>query len=56
VRIALGKAAVCGDLVHLLVIAHLENDGIEVQPVRAGLLADLLLGREQLFRKRGEMV
>ena len=53
VRVSLREPAIRGDLVHLLVIAHLENDGEEIQAVSAGTLADLLLGGQQLFRERG---
>ena len=51
VRIPLGKSAVGSDLVHLLVIAHLENDGEEIETVGFGLLTNLLLGSEELGRK-----
>src|SRR5258708_12287526 len=50
----LGEAAVGGDLVHLLVIAHLKNDRKEIQAIRARGFTDLLLGRQKLFGKRGE--
>jgi len=49
VRIAAAEAAVSGDLVHLLVVAHFEDGGEEIQAIGAGLLADLLFGREELW-------
>jgi len=55
-RIALRKTAVRGDLIHLLVIAHLEDDGEEIQPIGARLLANLLLGSEEFGGERGEGV
>src|SRR5580692_10135183 len=54
--IALGESAVGGDLVHLLVIAHLEDDGEEVQAVGASLLTDLLFGSQQVGGEGGEGV
>ncbi len=56
VGIARGEPAIRGDLVHLLVIAHLENDREEVQAVATGALADLLLGGQQFRGEGGEGV
>ena len=52
-RISLGESAVCSDFVHLLVIAHLEDDGEKIEPIGTRLLADLLLGGKQLSGERG---
>src|ERR1051325_6467170 len=54
VRIALRKTAIRRDLVHLLVVAHLEDDRKKIEPIRARLLADLFLGRKQLFGEWSE--
>src|SRR5205085_9921831 len=56
VRIALRKSAVGRDLVHLLVVAHLEDGGEEIKAIRAGLLADLVLGGEEFGGKWVECV
>jgi hypothetical protein len=56
VRIPLRESAIGGDLVHLLVIAHLKDDREEIQTIRARPLADLLLGREQLIGEGGKGV
>ena len=52
VRVAVGKPAVRGDLVHLIVGQDLEDDGEEIEPVTLGDLLDLLLLGAQVLRER----
>jgi hypothetical protein len=52
-RIAVGKPAVRGDLVHLIIGEDLEDDGEEIEPELARELLDLqLLGAQILGKGR----
>jgi hypothetical protein len=53
VRVAVGEAAVGGDLVHLVVREDLEDDREEVEPGLRGDLLDALLLDAQVLGERG---